>query len=252
MKQKTFIAISALVGFTMVSTNVKAQSYVTYNHDKSKMNQITVMEIGSGSLTPEIYYTATHNSYKKSAASKNKQGYRTLAATNLYPQVAYAEAVDSAMSKRAKIEALNLADRTIDLAWQAEGSKIEQKMQDFQNNIGLIIQMGGNYQDKQQWTEYYHQFECAIKSVKDGYMPNAQRKKMYLEIYASVNKKNNTLVRKLNNSQLMKETSELLAARADYNLANKRTIIQTAKQKWKSASNSNESGGSSSGSFEED
>ena len=252
MKRKIFIAIGALVGICMVSNDVKAQSYVTYNHDNSKQNQITVMEIGSGSLTPELYYTTLHNSYKKSAASKNKQGYRTLAATSLYPQVAYAEAVDSAMTKRARIEALNLADRQIDIAWQAEGSKIEQKMQDFQNNIGLIIQMGGNYQDKQQWTEYYHVFECAIKSVRNGYMPNAQRKKMYLEIYASIAKKNNALVRKLNNSQLMKETSELLAARADYALANKRSIIQAAKQNWKSASNSKESGGSTSGSFEED
>ena len=29
-----------------------AQSYVTYNHDATKMNQITVQEIGVGGLTP--------------------------------------------------------------------------------------------------------------------------------------------------------------------------------------------------------
>ena len=30
---------------------VYAQSYVTYNHDEAKMNQITVQEIGAGGLT---------------------------------------------------------------------------------------------------------------------------------------------------------------------------------------------------------
>ena len=37
--------------------DVVAQS-VTYSHDAAKMNQITVGEIGSGSLTPGLYYQA--------------------------------------------------------------------------------------------------------------------------------------------------------------------------------------------------
>ena len=40
---------------------------VTYNHDASKLGQIMVMELGAGSLTPEIYYRLTHNSYRKGA-----------------------------------------------------------------------------------------------------------------------------------------------------------------------------------------
>ncbi len=40
-------AILLLLGIAMTGN---AQSYVTYNHDSSKKNQITVMEIGSGSL----------------------------------------------------------------------------------------------------------------------------------------------------------------------------------------------------------
>lgn len=39
--------------------DVVAQS-VTYSHDAAKMNQITVGEIGSGSLTPGLYYQALH------------------------------------------------------------------------------------------------------------------------------------------------------------------------------------------------
>ena len=61
-------AILLLLGIAMTGN---AQSYVTYNHDSSKKNQITVMEIGSGSLSPELYYQLLHSSYKKSAASKN-------------------------------------------------------------------------------------------------------------------------------------------------------------------------------------
>ena len=91
--------------------DVVAQS-VTYSHDAAKMNQITVGEIGSGSLTPGLYYQALHKSYSKSAASKNKLSYRTLAGVNLYNQVDEAEALDSAMVARAKIEALNVADRS--------------------------------------------------------------------------------------------------------------------------------------------
>ena len=88
-----------------------AQS-VTYNHDDAKMNQITVAEIGSGSLTPSLYYQLLHKSYQKSAAAKNKLGFRTTAGINLYNQVDDAEALDSAMTQRARIEALNVADRS--------------------------------------------------------------------------------------------------------------------------------------------
>ena len=63
---------------TITTGGIKAQS-VTYNHDSPKQNQITVMETGTGALSPELYYTLLHNKYKKSAASKNKLSFRTLA-----------------------------------------------------------------------------------------------------------------------------------------------------------------------------
>ena len=66
----------------VATSGVKAQS-VTYNHDSPKQNQITVMETGTGALSPELYYTLLHNKYKKSAASKNKLSFRTLAGVNL-------------------------------------------------------------------------------------------------------------------------------------------------------------------------
>ena len=69
----------------VATSGVKAQS-VTYNHDSPKQNQITVMETGTGALSPELYYTLLHNKYKKSAASKNKLSFRTLAGVHLYNQ----------------------------------------------------------------------------------------------------------------------------------------------------------------------
>ena len=75
------VAVLMMMGIAMTGN---AQSYVTYNHDSSKKNQITVMEIGSGSLSPELYYQLLHSSYKKSAASKNKLGFRTTAGMERY------------------------------------------------------------------------------------------------------------------------------------------------------------------------
>ena len=120
-----------------VTTAVHAQ-YVTYNHDSPKQNQVTVMETGTGALSPDLYYSVLHNKYKKSAAAKNKLSFRTLAGINLYNQVDEAEAIDSALVKRAKVEALNVADRQVDIAWLAEGDKVSGQMERFRRNIDLF------------------------------------------------------------------------------------------------------------------
>lgn len=109
-----------------------AQSYVTYNHDATKMNQITVQEIGVGGLTPAFYYTLFHNSYQKSAASKNKLSFRTLAGVESYQQIDLADSIQASLTQRAEIEAFNIADRQIDIAWLAEGSKVNKKLSDFE------------------------------------------------------------------------------------------------------------------------
>ncbi len=68
-----------LMTVAIIATATAQAQYVTYNHDSPEAkNQITVMETGTGSLTPELYYWALHNKYKKSAAAKNKLAYRTL------------------------------------------------------------------------------------------------------------------------------------------------------------------------------
>lgn len=234
MDRKKIKAVAVLTMMGIAVTG-KAQSYVTYNHDSSKKNQITVMETGSGSLSPDLYYQLLHNSYKKSAASKNKLSYRTTAGIGAYNQVEYAEAIDSALTKRAEIEALNIADRQVDLAWKVEGSKINSKMNAFKSNIDRILPVGGSIGDKQRWTEYYHVYETAIKATKDAYMPNAKRKKMYLQIYADVAKQNETLVKQLVRISNTSKTKELLTANGNYQTANKRSVISSASSKWREA-----------------
>ena len=214
----------------VATSGVKAQS-VTYNHDSPKQNQITVMETGTGALSPELYYTLLHNKYKKSAASKNKLSFRTLAGVNLYNQTDEAEAIDSALVKRAEIEALNVADRQIDLAWLAEGDKINAQMERFQRNIDRILLAGGTTDDKERWTEYYHVYQCAIDATKDAYMPNAQRKKEYLRIYEDVVRQNEILVGYLARRQNATVTDGLLNATADRRL-NKDGIVRDAMERW--------------------
>ena len=73
---KLFSVVMMIISLSILE--VRAQSYVTYNHDEAKMNQITVQEIGAGGLTPAFYYDVFHRSYQRSAGSKNKLTYRSL------------------------------------------------------------------------------------------------------------------------------------------------------------------------------
>ena len=214
----------------VATSGVKAQS-VTYNHDSPKQNQITVMETGTGALSPELYYTLLHNKYKKSAASKNELSFRTLAGVNLYNQTDEAEAIDSALVKRAEIEALNVADRQIDLAWLAEGAKISAQMERLQRNIDRNPLAGGTTDDRERWTEYYHVYQCAIDATKDAYMPNAQRKKEYLRIYEDVVRQNEILVGYLARRQNATVANGLLNATADRSL-DKGGIVREAMGRW--------------------
>ena len=235
MMKRILLLSAAVMG---ICSAVKAQS-VTYSHDDAKMNQITVMEIGSGGLTPSMYYTVLHKSYQKSALSKNKLAFRATAGLNLYAQVDDAEALDSALNKRAKIEALNVADRSggaLDLAWVAESGKLNNKMADFERNIRRVLEVGGTANEQEHWKEYYNVYQCAIKAAQDGYMPNVQRKKEYLRIYADVARKNETLILYIVRLSNARKTSELLTATATGNIENhKAQIVRNALSRWRDA-----------------
>lgn len=221
---------------SLTALSVSAQ-YVQYSHDDSKMNQITVQEIGSGSLSPDVYYWALHNSYRKSASEKNKLLFRSTAGMSAYQQIEDADKLDSAMVKRAAVEALNVADRSggaLDLAWGVEGSKITTKMETFERNIRRILEAGGTATEQRYWQEQVNMFKTAIRATQDAYMPNAQRKKQYLGIYADLTKKNESLVMYISRLATSMKTSELL--RASYDKPNsKAQVVAAAMGRWRSA-----------------
>ena len=248
MKNVTKILSAVMIAMASVTFQVNAQSYVTYNHDDAKMNQITVQETGAGGLTPAFYYDVFHNSYQKSAAAKNKLSFRSLAGVAAWQQIEDADSIEASLKKRAEIEALNVADRQIDIAWLAEGTKLTNKLDDFQSNINRIIGAGGTFNDKERWNNYYNIFQCAIKATQDAYMPNAQRKKEYLAIYADICKENETLIKYLVQLNSKAKTAELLSAtstRQNHNGA----IATAAHNRWRDASwrvsGGNSQGGSS-------
>lgn len=235
MKNVTKIFSAVMIAMASVTFQVNAQSYVTYNHDDAKMNQITVQETGAGGLTPAFYYDVFHNSYQKSAATKNKLSFRSLAGVAAWQQIEDADSIEASLKKRAEIEALNVADRQIDIAWLAEGTKLTNKLDDFQSNINRIIGAGGTFNDKERWNNYYNIFQCAIKATQDAYMPNAQRKKEYLAIYADICKENETLIKYLVQLNSKAKTAELLSAtstRQNHNGA----IATAAHNRWRDAS----------------
>lgn len=218
------------VAVIFAATRAQAQ-YVTYNHDSPKQNQVTVMETGTGTLSPELYYTTLHNKYKKTATAKNKLSFRTLAGINLYNQTDDAEAIDSALVNRARIEALNMADRQIDLAWLAEGDKVNEQMERFKRNINRILPAGGTTDDKERWTEYCHVHACAISATKEAYMPNAQRKKEYLRIYEDLVRQNEILVGYLARCRNAMVTSAWLNTTYERHM-DKGDIVRNAAGRW--------------------
>ncbi|WP_288613059.1 DUF5045 domain-containing protein [uncultured Bacteroides sp.] len=235
MNRKYFV--TGLV-FLVTAAGFAQGVQMTYEHDEAKMKQITVMESGIGALTPDWYYNTLHENYSKGAASKNKTLFRTMAGINLYNQKDMAESIDSALVKRAAVEALNIADRSggmLDIAWSAEGPKVSAKMSEFLVNIGKIQMTGGTQDEYDYWLQYYNVYTCAIRSTQDAYMPNALRKREYLKIYDDVMRKNELLVRYLVRLSNSKKVDELLQQAGQKLTNSKPDIVRAAMSRWKAS-----------------
>ncbi len=218
-----------------VTVPVTAQ---TYNHDASVYNQFLVGETGGGSLTPQLYYDATHNSYQKWAYMENKNLFRGQLTLVLEREKPMAEQIDSALTYRAKIEAMNVTDRTpkaLDLAWQAEKGKIEKKFQLFRENINKITMKGGTSQDYRDWLEIYNCLQTALQAVRDAYMPLNERKKQYLEIYHDIVLRNNQLVQFITSRSYGKEADELLRSKVSPRYVRLSGYTSDAMGRWKVA-----------------
>ena len=233
MKRMILIIATLALGI-----NHAGAQYVTYNHDETKMNQVTVMETGAGSLTPALFYSLIHNKYYRTASATNKLSYRSTAGGFAYSQVGLAEKVDTSLTKRAEIEALNMADRQVDLAWTAEGPKIQKAIASFQANINRIYEAGGNASDTQVWQERLHLFQTGVSAVRDGYMPNAQRKRQYLKIYEDICRANDNLIGYIVSVHGREHTRAALSATLD---RTDRTadIASEAASRWKDNTSGN-------------
>ena len=192
---KRYVSILLLLASAIVG--VKAQ-YVTYNHDDAVMNQFTVGEVGAGALGGDDpiareWYYLLHRNYQNNAMATNKQFFRTQMKLALTPEEGHAEALDSALNERKRVEALNIADRTpgvTDVAWQVEKGKIENKLDIFKKNIERLTTEGAPAKEYIFWMERYNCINCGLQAVRDAYMPQGKRKEQYIEIYKDILLKN--------------------------------------------------------------
>lgn len=166
---------------------VRAQSF---NHDASVMNQFTIGETGVGSFTPDLYYDLLHKNYRNGAMMTNKQFFRTQLQLVLNGrEEGHAEALDSALTDRMRVEVKNMADRSpgvTDVAWQVERGKIESKLAMFKKNIERLTLEGASGSVYRQWLERYNCINCGLGALRDAYMPQGRRKEQYIAIYKDI------------------------------------------------------------------
>ena len=190
----------------MLPLSVMAQS-VTYNHDESVMNQFTIGETGAGSFTPDWYYDVLHKNYRNGAMMTNKQFFRSQMNLTLYQEVPHAEALDSALTERMRVEAKNIADRTpglTDIAWQVERGR-------------------------------YNAINCGLQAVRDAYMPQGKRKEQYLAIYKDILLKNTEVCEYILYLRKLKEVKNNSGSAPAPHRANITTICRSAHGRWKVA-----------------
>lgn len=199
-----------------VTVNTFGQS-MTYNHDASKMGQIQVMELGAGVLTPDLYYSITHSGYKKGAKSATsvKNTLRMAANIASMPQVEYADSIKADLKGRAKVEATNIADRQIDIAWLTEGERIQAKLRAFKSNIGSL---NGKtcIEEITEWEDLGKMYDFAIKTTKKAYMPNSERQKQYLAIYDEITTTNDNLLLRIRYLATKHQADNIVAAMTQF------------------------------------
>lgn len=195
MKQFVFLLSVA----TVFSFRALAQEYY---HDGVVQAQISVAETGIGSLGDgdffgELYYDLFHSKYSGWANYQSKAFMRGVSLLSVHPQVQLSENIDSVLRRRAAKEAVEIADRTsyLDVAWLTEGSRIKDKLRVFKDNIATIRFYGATARDYRYWTVVAGCIEQNLAAVRDGYMPNSERKRQYQRIYDNLSQRNEELLR---------------------------------------------------------
>lgn len=179
-----------------VSLTVAGQG-MSYNHDQMIQDQFMVAEFGAGTLGSagffaDKYYEYTHRNYKDWASQRihSKIYSREAVHLKVTEEEKYAESIQDSLVKRAEIEALNVADRELDVEWSVEKSKIQAQQAVFARSIQDIVYYGGTQEDKENWQAIYNLVQQSLDATHDAYMPNAQRKSMYILLYSDLCKYN--------------------------------------------------------------
>ena len=180
-------------------------------------NQFTVESMGKGTLGEghplgSEYYDFGHSDYSRTAYSENKLFLRGQFKFPLVSGESYAENLDSALTDRAKVELLNMADRSPagDLTWAVERRKIENAKDIFQGNINKITLLGGSTDSYRNWMERYNCILCAENAARNEYMPQGKRKEQYLAIYRDLVTQNTDLCSYLRYLQSMKPARDMV------------------------------------------
>ena len=222
-----------------MTMTVAAQGTTAF-HDAAVMNQFTVAETGLGNLgagvpMAEVWYWARQNDYRQTAAAENKELYRLWTYYSWYKEKPYAEEIDSCLKERAKIEAYNLVDRQVDLAWAIEQKKIENKKAVFLRNINRISTLGGTAEDYKRWLNIYNAIDCGLNTIKDGYLPNSERQKSYLLIYKDLVKYNTDLSALLADLYARRSLKDFETAQIPVPRSSIARHVAAAFRRWKTA-----------------
>jgi hypothetical protein len=214
--------ITLAVVMVMMAVPLLAQG----THDDDRMNQFLVSHTGAGSLQPATYYQVFHRSYQSDATETNKLILAAAVKAVLINEVPDAKSIDSALVKRAVEEGLRVTDRSVDIAWLSEGSKINKRMSSYESLINKIIPLGGSLEDYQAYKRDYDKITCEIRAIQDAYLDNSQRTREYAKIYEDV------LQSELDLVDFLRKTRSIAKAKEDYEKAKevKAPVSRTRQQ----------------------
>lgn len=199
--------IRLIIGLCVMST-FPISSYAQF-WDSVVEGQFVTGEVGGlpdspglGGIDPiaTTLYTFLYKSYMNEAAMTNKLTFRVKMMNSLMNETDHAEAIDSALTERGRIEFYGLNSNVLDrqpiveLTLSDDKSKIDSKLNVFKSNINRITYEGGTVKDLKAWTERYNAIQCGYTAVKDGYMSSGKRKEQYVAIYEDIIKQNKELV----------------------------------------------------------
>ena len=229
-----------MLGLLSIVLSGFSQGYVqvTKNHEEYIMQQFTTMETGAGALTPRYYYNALHKKYQRTANAENKQIFRLHMKARVTDEKVYSDSIKALTSRRAKVEAQNIVDRSpmTDMAWTVEKGKIEGKLDIFQKNINKIMPYGGTAEDSRQWKNIYNCLQTAIKITRESYQDLGRRKKEYMAIYRDVVRRNYQLTRQLLTWNSVKSAKEMQKnSKPPQRLSSINTVASDALNRWKVA-----------------